>query len=211
MFVLILILLSGSIRSTVVVYWTAGQEVQQSILHLEHNSNQYSSHWPRLSLFSLALRCRILASNTIHFMLFKPCSFLQELERVKEELEKEKIKMEQYAAGIHEQYQNAKRYQDSSFYLSNDRSSGFIDRIYGMIIRGLEWILQQKNDKLKWLEIFLYYSTLKYSSHTKICSRGLWGQKFLKLKKHNTHLQFGQIFRCSVTNLPYIWHFSFLW
>ena len=36
-------------RSTVVARWTAGQDVQRSILHLRHDSQQISSHQPRLS------------------------------------------------------------------------------------------------------------------------------------------------------------------
>ena len=46
----------GRSCSSVVACWAAGQQVKRSILHLEHDSNQTSSHKPRLPWPSIALR-----------------------------------------------------------------------------------------------------------------------------------------------------------
>ena len=45
-----LVILTGGIRGTVVACWTAGLQVERSILHQEHDSKQNSSHYLRLAL-----------------------------------------------------------------------------------------------------------------------------------------------------------------
>ena len=68
----------GGNCSTVITRWTAGQQVKRSSLHLGHGwykkliSSGY--HW-----FSIALQCRTVAQNTIHFISFQPLIYKQEL------------------------------------------------------------------------------------------------------------------------------------
>ena len=55
---------------TIVVCWTAGQQVEQSILHLEHENTKIhiiSPCWPRPSI---ALQCKILVYSIIHLLIF---------------------------------------------------------------------------------------------------------------------------------------------
>ena len=57
---------AGGSHSTVVVCWTAGQQVKQWILHLRHNSYQnylVSSGCPCLEYSLTVLQCRIMAWN----------------------------------------------------------------------------------------------------------------------------------------------------
>ena len=67
----------GGIRGTVVARWTAGQQVERSILRQGHGSYQNSSHSPRLSpaQFSLTVHNRGLKHQS--FILF--CSWLLDL------------------------------------------------------------------------------------------------------------------------------------
>ena len=61
----------GGIRGTVVTLWTAGQQVERSILCQGHNSQQYLSHLPK-SPAQYSLTVQNHSQNTIHYIHSNP-------------------------------------------------------------------------------------------------------------------------------------------
>ena len=61
----------GGIRGTVVARWTAGQQVERSILRQGNDSSQISSHSPRLSPAQYSLNSAESWPKTLIFILLK--------------------------------------------------------------------------------------------------------------------------------------------